>query len=122
MLPLKYCVEFDNRVIEDKLMAKKWTEQEKLNIWARGDVSIPNDPKVWRRDFCGAWIKWSDYGNHDSEYGWEIDYIKSDTNDGLNLRPLHWRNNFDKRDGKLKCNIMADRDHNIDMLKKKHTK
>ena len=27
---------------------------------------------VWRKDYAGAWIKKSDYGNCDSDYGWEI--------------------------------------------------
>lgn len=80
-------------------------------VWGKG-VSVPNnDPKIFRKDQCGAWIKYSDYGNRNSVHGWEIDHIKPTSNGGLdalsNLRPLHWKNNTAKSNGNLVCVVKA---------------
>ncbi|NQV00434.1 MAG: HNH endonuclease [Parcubacteria group bacterium] len=80
----------------------KETEQK---VWEKGKIASNNDPSIWRKDACGAWIKRAEYGNRDSKYGWEIDHISADGSDNLsNLQPLQWENNLDKSDGKLKCN------------------
>lgn len=78
-------------------------------VWEKGQTVSNNDPNVWRLDACGAWIGRAFYGNRDSQYGWEIDHISPGGPDILsNLRPLQWKNNTDKSDGKLKCNVTAD--------------
>lgn len=55
----------------------------------------------FRKYDCGAWIKWSNYGQ-DGEFGWEIDHIipvsKKGSDDIENLRPLHHSNNASKGD------------------------
>ena len=47
------------------------------------------------------------YGNRDSQYGWEIDHIRPVANGGSdeisNLRPLQWENNAAKQDGRPVC-------------------
>lgn len=55
------------------------------------------DPNVWRRDAFGHPIRFSDYGDRSSLYGWEQDHILPKAlggSDALdNLRPLHCKNN-----------------------------
>jgi HNH endonuclease len=78
------------------------SEQTKLAVWAKGHI-IPNfDSAIWRRDICGTAMKYSEHGNTDSTYGWEIDHIQPEALDGLtvlnNLQPLNWKNNRAKGD------------------------
>jgi len=92
-----------------------WTEKTIQDVWEKGEVVENNDSSEWRKDQCGAWIAMSKYGDRNSQYGWEIDHISSGGENVLsNLRPLQWRNNVDKSDGRLKCNVTADGINNID--------
>ena len=73
-------------------------------IWIRGTIVPGHVPTVWRKDECGAWIKYSEYRNRDSQFGWEIDHISQrGPTIATNLRALNWKNNVAKSDGKLKC-------------------
>lgn len=79
-----------------------WSERKKRDVWNKGEI-IPDYPSnTWRRDVCGKVIKWSEHGNRNSQYGWEIDHINPVSNGGgdelSNLQPLHWKNNMDKAD------------------------
>ena len=70
---------------------------EIVHVWSLGH-EIPNyDSNVWRRDDNGDVIKFSEYGNRDSEFGWEIDHIHPSALGGSdhlsNKRPLHCRRN-----------------------------
>ena len=80
-------------------------------VWEKGATVANNDPAVWRKDECGAWIGRSEYGNRDSQYGWEIDHITPVSEGGgdnlSNLRPLQWRNNAEKQSGRLSCPVTA---------------
>ena len=72
-------------------------DQPKLEAWSKC-ISPPGfDGSIWRWDAFGSVIRWSDYGDRSSEYGWEIDHAVPSIlggGDGLhNLRALHWRNN-----------------------------
>jgi hypothetical protein len=64
-----------------------------------------------RRDDWGTLIREKDYGNRDSQYGWEIDHIvekhKGGSDEIYNLRPLHWRNNL-ARNKKQNLSSLAD--------------
>jgi 5-methylcytosine-specific restriction endonuclease McrA len=88
-------------------MANNYDHQTLSAIWAKASVVPNNDPNVFRKDTCGAWIAWRDYGNRDSKYGWEVDHIVPVARNGSdslsNLRPLHWQNNARKSDGSLVC-------------------
>lgn len=55
-----------------------WTEEEKKKIWDKGEIIPGRDKNVWRKDQCGAIIKWDMYGDRSDKYncGWEIDHIK----------------------------------------------
>ncbi|HEY4498803.1 MAG TPA: HNH endonuclease signature motif containing protein [Candidatus Paceibacterota bacterium] len=72
-------------------------------IWAKAPVVTGYDMNVYRKDICGAWIAWRDYGNRNSQYGWEVDHVlpvaKGGSDELSNLRPLHWQNNTRKSDG-----------------------
>jgi hypothetical protein len=67
-------------------------ELRKLAVWEKG-VPIPGrDASEWRRDEFGGAMRYSDYGNRSSDYGWEVDHIRAralgGTDDISNLRPL----------------------------------
>lgn len=88
-----------------------WTHEQKSAAWNKATVVGKNDPNVWRKDECGAWIGWGEYGNRDSQYGWEVDHITSKDHGGTdadsNLRALQWENNASKGAGRLKCTVTA---------------
>jgi hypothetical protein len=91
-----------------------WSDQMIQDVWKKGHVVANNDPAVWRKDDCGAWIGKSDYGNRNSQYGWEIDHISPGGSDELdNLRPLQWENNVDKSNGRLKCHVTSSGTTNV---------
>jgi 5-methylcytosine-specific restriction endonuclease McrA len=77
-----------------------YTLQRKIVAWNKAAIVLNYDPRVWRQDRFGLFIRWSDYGNRLSEYGWEIDHIHPSSkggSDGLhNCEALHWRNNLAK--------------------------
>ena len=92
-----------------------WSEDTIQKVWEKGRAVEGNDSAKWRKDECGAWIARNQYGNRDSQYGWEIDHISSGGSDTVsNLRPLQWRNNVDKSDGRLKCNVTASGKDNVE--------
>ncbi len=72
-------------------------EQRKLAAWRKARVAVGHDPAHARQDEFGWWIVWSEYGNRNSAWGWEIDHgvptVLGGTDSLANLRALHWRNN-----------------------------
>jgi len=71
-------------------------------VWQKGQSIDGHDPGTWRRDMCGYAIRLSDYGNTNSQYGWEVDHImplaKGGTDELSNLQPLQWDHNRRKGD------------------------
>ena len=74
-------------------------------VWRKGvfisdknkDGELKWSPNEWRRDHMGNPIRHDDYGDRDSDYGWEIDHIVPVAKGGSdaidNLRPLQWAAN-----------------------------
>lgn len=86
------------------------------SVWEMAKEIARNNPNVWRQDQCGAWIKRDEYGNRNSEFGWEIDHItpvsRGGSDDLSNLRPLQWENNASRQDGRLTFKVTASGEHN----------
>ena len=40
-----------------------------ISVWEKGRTITPNDPTVYRKDECGAWIHYPSYGDRDSRAG-----------------------------------------------------
>ena len=45
------------------------------SIWAKGTPIPGYDPGTWRRDAYGNNMKYSDFGNRASQFGWERDHV-----------------------------------------------
>lgn len=94
-----------------------WTPQQLSAIWAKASPVTGYDPNVWRQDGRRAWIGWQSYGKRNSLYGWEVDHIQPVERGGSdamsNLRPLHWKNNASKQDGRLTRVVRANGTGNL---------
>ncbi len=70
---------------------------DKFFVWMHGIEVFGLDKNEWRHDEFGNLIRFSDYGNRQSPYGWEIDHRHPKALGGSsllsNLRPLHHRAN-----------------------------
>ena len=90
-------------------------EEMVQKVWKKGKIVSCYDANVWRKDQCSAWINRKQHGNRNSRYGWEIDHISPEGSDNLsNLRPLQWKNNVAKGEGRLKCPAVAQGNHNVE--------
>lgn len=79
-----------------------YTKVEIDRIWQSAGIVEGMDPRMVRKDPCGAWIVRDKYGMPDNEYGWEVDHIYPRVLGGddnpLNLRPMHCANARSKGD------------------------
>jgi len=70
-------------------------------VWQKGFIDSRYSAAVYRYDRYGYWIRRSDHGNRNSEFGWEIDHIVPVSLGGFsiinNLQPLNWQNNVKKQ-------------------------
>ena len=88
-------------------------------VWEKAQVVSGYDSAKYRKDQCGAWITRNEYGNRGSIYGWEIDHINPQSRDGSdnlsNLRPLQWKNNASRQDGRLVCVVRSKDNKNYEV-------
>ncbi len=95
----------------------------KDDVWQRGITVEGYNPDLYRKDVCGAWIMYSEYGKT-SVFGWEIDHIYPKSKGGdenlINLRPMHHRNNVSKADDYpiYTAVVTAEDNKNIEITKK----
>ena len=84
--------------------------------WEKATIVAGYDIEKWRKDQCKAWIAREGYGYRESEFGWEIDHIKPEseggTDDLSNLRPLQWQNNAHRLADRLVCVVTSFEAHN----------
>ena len=90
-------MEFDNETVQ--------------GVWEKARATNDQDPDEWRKDECGAWIKFDQYGHQASEYGWKIESVKAGDQQELeNLRPFQHENSFVPATGQARCRVTADRE------------
>lgn len=74
-------------------------ELKRRSVWAKGRPIVQNgviyDSAEWQYDDLGYVIRYGDYGNRNSQYGWEFDHYPIPSalgggDDIANLRPIYW--------------------------------
>ena len=72
-------------------------EDHLRRIWAKGRIIPDFDPNEWRWDHAGRVMRFNDYGNRQSKFGWEKGHVIADAlggaDDVVNLRPENWLTN-----------------------------
>ena len=83
--------------LEREPYTSPYTDVELRTIWKKGRIIPKRNASEWRKDDLGNRIRFSDHGNRNSDFGWEVDHIiriaDNGTNDLSNLRPLQWESN-----------------------------
>lgn len=88
-------------------------------VWEKAIRVDGFDSDTIRKDCCGALILKTEYGNHNSKFGWEIDHVyplsRGGNDDILNLRPMQWENNVAKGNSfpVYNCAVKAEGNDNI---------
>ena len=99
-------------------VSRGYSEEVIEQLWELATPVDGNDPEVWRKDEFGAWIARDDYGNRDSEFGWEADEIPGTSPKmGIaHLRAIHWQNYLDPYTTATQSRVTAEGLHNVRRL------
>lgn len=88
-------------------------EDLKRAAWGRTSP-VAGQPNSWefRKDCRGNLIRYADFGNRHSPFGWELDYIVSRAFGGAsgpdNLQALHWKANAVRAETALRLVTLAE--------------
>jgi hypothetical protein len=88
-------------------------EDLKRAAWSR-TTPVSSDLNSWefRKDCRGSLIRYADFGNRHSPFGWELDYIVSrafgGSSDPDNLQALHWKANAVRAEADLRLMTVAE--------------
>lgn len=91
-------------------------------VWNRAATVEGNDPRMWRKDFAGAWIRRDMFGVR-SPYGWTVcrlnPAIRAIDGAESNLIAAHWRNYKMKGDDypSFKSILTSDGVNNVEKVK-----
>jgi hypothetical protein len=76
--------------------------------WEHGRVMPEADASIWRQDACGAWMRREQIGRQ-TEFGWKIRSLSTSAEQTPDdLRPFHWRNDFEMASGHPRCAVTSD--------------
>lgn len=79
-------------------------------VWEKGRATNNRDSTEWRKDECGAWIRYDQY-NKSAEFGWKIVNVDPAASRSIEqLRPYHYENSYDTANKQQHCKVMADRE------------
>ena len=72
---------------------KDWSDSQIKNIFSKRCSGSNECLDKYGRRMC-----FQEYGNRDSNCGWEVDHINGNPEDNnmSNLQPLNWQSNVDK--------------------------
>ena len=102
---------------------KVFTDAEIKDVWKKAIEVEGVNSEMLRQDFAGAWIRFADYGNRNSQYGWEIDHLMPLSQGGEekddNYIPLQWQNNVRKGENypRWMTAVTADGQNNVEHVK-----
>lgn len=87
-------------------------------VWKAGQAIEGNDDALWRKDEFGAWINFLEYGNRNSQFGWEIiDPAPWRSGAGVYLlRPCQWENYLDYMAAQRRSRMTAEGLKNVRRL------
>ena len=82
--------------------------EQREKVWAKAHPIAGRDPSIWRRDDDCRTIRYADFGDRTSQYGWEIEVLPfaQGTDELVHLKPVHWESHAARNGGDL----LGDRD------------
>lgn len=91
-------------------------------LWGSAIRVNDYDGSLYRKDVCGAWIRWDKYGRIGADephtsLGWGMDHIIPLAEGGSahpsNLRALQWYNNQMISGGRHRCHVTSRGNENV---------
>lgn len=103
------------------MLQGNYSESDKRAVWNKAKTIQNMDSTMWRKDPIDALIRWDNFGDTSSDFGWEIDHkkplAKGGSNNLANLEALQWKNNLIKGDDYPICQAIITSSGNINIEK-----